>query len=447
MTQPRLGLRKISLDIGATLARQMFALFLGLGTSMIIARALGPDGNGQYSLAMLLPTFLVVFFNFGISPANVFYVGRDPSASLVAYRASIRIWFVLSAFGVGVATIVILFKARQWFPGVSSPLIWIASALFPLGLLQAYLLSLLQAAQDFRRYNSVMIVSPIIMLVLVLGVFLLDGGVVGIIFASLLTQFFILVFTFFAVRIHVLNKKKVCTQLTWIEYARTAINYGFKSHMSNIITFFNYKIDIFLVNMFFSPTYAGVYVISVNMAERLWLLSQAVSTVIFPRLSELHAEEEVRRQLTPLIARWMLIMVTIAACLFAVLGQYLIRFIYGLGYVGATEPFLFLLPGMVLASITKILANDIAARGRPELNMYTSFVVIFINILGNLYLIPRLGLTGAAIATTTAYSVQAVLLVWMYARLSCNCWHFLISFGQQDAKIFKQIQIFLTSTK
>ena len=282
------------------------------------------------------------------------------------------------------------------------------------------------------------------MLLFIFFVFLLKGSVVEVIFAAVLTQFVNLVITYFLLHRRISEINRTSVNWSCAEYIIHALRYGYKAHLSNILTFVNYRADIFLINLLISPVFAGIYVISVAMSEKLWLISQVVSTVILPKLCELHAEEEVRRQLTPLIARWMLVLVTIAACFFAILGPSMIKFLFGNEYLGAAVPFLFLLPGIVLASITKVLANDIAARGRPELNMYTSFVVIIINIVGNLYFIPLWGLFGAAIATTFAYSVQAVLLVRMYAWLSGNCWYFLFSFGVEDAKILKQIRVALS---
>ena len=443
IVQSRLGLQRISLNIGVTFTYQLLALLLSLATSMIVARSLGPVGNGQYSVAMLLPTFLVVFLNLGISPANVYYVGRNSGSLVVACRASIRMWCVVTIFGACICAFSIFLRGDQWFPGVPSALLWLASASFPLGLLQSYLLSMLQAVQDFQRFNIVTFLSAVIMLVLAIVASLLIGNVVSIVAAAVLTQLANLVATYFLLQRRISEMQMVDDDVKCSGYVMQALRYGYKAHLSNILTFVNYKADIFLVNLLISPVSAGIYVISVSMSEKLWLLSQAVSTVILPKLSELHDEKEVRRQLTPLITRWMLVIVMLSACMFAVLGPYLISTFFGEGYTDSAIPFLFLLPGIVLASITKVLANDIAARGRPELNTYTSFVVIAINIAGNLCLIPQWGLSGAAIATTIAYSIQAALIVLMYAWLSGNCWYFLFSFGEQDLNILKEMRNFL----
>ncbi|MDZ7782930.1 MAG: polysaccharide biosynthesis C-terminal domain-containing protein [Halioglobus sp.] len=91
------------------------------------------------------------------------------------------------------------------------------------------------------------------------------------------------------------------------------------------------------------------------------------------------------------------------------IGYPLITLIFGDAFKEAYVPLLVLLPGIVMASGARVLANDIAARGRPELNMYTSVVVVTVNVLGNMLLIPLYGLAGAAIATSIAYALNFMM--------------------------------------
>jgi Na+-driven multidrug efflux pump len=54
--------------------------------------------------------------------------------------------------------------------------------------------------------------------------------------------------------------------------------------------------------------------------------------------------------------------------------------------------------------------------------MYTAVAVVAINVVGNVVLIPRMGIVGAAIATTISYSVDAAVKLAIYSRLSGNRW-------------------------
>jgi O-antigen/teichoic acid export membrane protein len=206
------------------------------------------------------------------------------------------------------------------------------------------------------------------------------------------------------------------------DIVKKTLGYGWKAHLSNILAYVNYKADVFLVNLFIGPAAVGVYVIAVAMAEKLWLMSQAVSTVLLPRLSQLTDDEHTRKTLTPLIARWVLLATLLAALILAFVAHWLIVMIFGAEYSGAVLPLWILLPGIVCSSASRVLSNDIAARGRPQWNMYTAVVVVTVNVIGNILLIPDFGLLGAATATTIAFSLNLVMKLWVYERISGNRW-------------------------
>jgi len=67
---------KFTINTLITLITRILQLFLGIASSVIIARVLGPKGKGVYSLVILLPTLLITFTNIGISSASIFYIGQ-----------------------------------------------------------------------------------------------------------------------------------------------------------------------------------------------------------------------------------------------------------------------------------------------------------------------------------------------------------------------------------
>jgi len=174
--------------------------------------------------------------------------------------------------------------------------------------------------------------------------------------------------------------------------------------------------------MFIGSAAAGVYVIAVALVEKLWLVSQAVSTVLLPRLSQLSSEEGKRKIITPLICRWVLLVTLVGGLGLAVIVYPFTLLVFGSDYLGSVLPALVLLPGIVFVSGARVLANDIASRGRPELNMYVSAITMVCNVIGNLLLIPLYGLAGAAMATTIAYSLTLVLTLLIYTRFTSNRW-------------------------
>ncbi len=122
---------------------------------------------------------------------------------------------------------------------------------------------------------------------------------------------------------------------------------------SNILAFINYRADLFLVNLFLTPSMAGIYVVAIAITERLWLFSKAVAAAVLPRLSELHDREEIRRRLTPIVARWVLYLTILGGCALVPVVLYLLVPVFGAGYARAINAILLLMPGVVIGSQIK----------------------------------------------------------------------------------------------
>lgn len=406
-----LGLRRLFGNVASTLGRQLGAGLLQLGTLAVIARIFGPEGNGAYTVALLLPTLFASLLNLGIAPANVYYLGSKQVSPLVAWRSTLKLYASIVVIGWAIGATAILFFGESWFPGVSKSLLWVALLIFPVSLLLSLVSSLFQGLQRFGQFNLVLLLQPSLMLAIVVALLLIKmQSIIWLLLANLTASLVTLY-----VSLKVLKPLLIVDcENQFSGYSKAVLSYGRKAHLSNILTFVSYKADLFLLNLIIGPVAAGTYVVAVQISERLWLLSQASSTVLLPRLSELSGNEDKRKALTSLVTRWVLLVTLIGSICLAVIAFPAIKFVFGIAFLDAFLPLLLLLPGVVLMAGSRILANDIAARGRPDLNMYASCVVVVVNIAGNLALIPEYGIAGAAISTSAAYATSFMMSLGMH---------------------------------
>ncbi len=416
---PALSLRKFFTDFFFVQSRSWLSIVLGIASSVILARALGPSGRGVLALSMLIPSLLSTFLNLGVSPANVYHISTKKFTSQTVIRCSLQLWLLLSILGIAIGVLCIVVWGNTWFPNIPQPYLYACLALFPLILLNSFLTSILQGQQRFKEYNIATLVLPVLQLMLIfIFLWILNLGVMGAISSQAIGCFVALVIGSFLLGRAMWvkeDKEQVskCRQKT--------IGYGFRVHLSNIMAFVNYRADMFILNLFMAPSFVGIYTMAVGLAEKLWLLSQGISTVLLPKLGELHENEKKRRELTPFIARWVLVITFTGSVILWFMIPYIILFLYGEDFIGAVNPFRILLVGITLGASSRVLANDLAARGKPEFNFYSSIVIVTMNIVLNILLIPRYGMTGAAIATSTAYSVNFFIKIFLYKYLSqCN---------------------------
>jgi O-antigen/teichoic acid export membrane protein len=151
------------------------------------------------------------------------------------------------------------------------------------------------------------------------------------------------------------------------------------------------------------------------------MVSYAASTVLFPRVAA-ETEEQRQKEFTPLVARTVLWTTALVAIPLVLLSRWIVLLLYSEAFLPAVGALQALLVGIVALSAGRVLANDIAGRGFPGLNIYTGIAAVVTNVILNLLWIPRYGIVGAAWASTVSYTVSFLGALFFYCRLSGNRW-------------------------
>jgi O-antigen/teichoic acid export membrane protein len=429
-----LGLREIVSLVGANLLQRVGSLILQISAVVLLAHMLGPEGYGQYAVAILLPGVLAVVLSLGMRAASVYALGRGALIHVVL-RWNLRLGSLVVACGAALSAILVAHASDRLFPGIPPQLLWIGACGFPAVWFYNSLSSMLHGIQDFRRYNLTMLINPAAALVaVILLVWIAGSGASGAVVAWASGQMCGLALSAWFVRQHCAAESANAPSNS---PERPDLKYGLKSYLSHILAFLNYRLDIFLVNLFLGPAGAGIYTVAVRIAEQLWLIPAAAATVLLPRLAGLHAAEETRRQLTPIVARWVTLAGLGIAVTLAATVDWIVNLAFGPDYAQTAAVLRWLLPGIVAYTSVMVLSPDLMARGRPDLNGWAAGVSLAVNVVGNLILIPRYGVIGAALASTLAYVIAGLITIWFYTRLSQNSAWNLVRVGRTDWDIIK----------
>jgi len=252
---------------------------------------------------------------------------------------------------------------------------------------------------------------------------------------AILSWLFAYVIHFFLISIYILKSVGFQLHLSR-EDARPMINYGAKSYAGNLMTLFTYRLDNYLVNFYSGVASVGIYTTSVSTAEILWNLPNAVSSALFPKISGL--DETTGSLLTARTCRILVLISIPLAILFGVLGYILIPVIFGAQFAASAVPFLLLLPGMIFVLVTKILSANLSGRGKPQYPAYTAAATLALTILLDIYWIPRMGVPGAALASTVSYFVGAILALTWFHRISGLSWRSALVVERGDIPLLKQ---------
>ncbi len=405
---------KFKQNVGATVSAQLVGLILSITNAAIIARWLGPEGKGMLALALLVPGMLGLFLSGGIGVANVYFAGsrRLDVPTLTANSVGFAVIAVILGIGV-VGGLVATGWLEAVVPGVPIWLVLIAMLGLPAGLLGGYFSTILQGLQHIVTVNLVNLAKVALTLALTLLLVIgLQLSLIGALVASLGAGAVAAMVTGALLR----REGATFTPLWDLSVMRPTFSFGLRGHIGNVLQFFNYRLDVFIVNYFLGPASVGIYIVSVMVTELLWYLPNAVGFVIFPKAAA--TRPEALNAFTPRVFRITLGLTALGALGLAVIGKPLIQVIFSSAFISAYVPMLVLLPGVILLGGAKVLTNEIAGRGYPHYNSVNSGLALVLTVVLDLILIPRHGIVGAAVASSVAYAVIFFTAIGFYLTVS-----------------------------
>jgi O-antigen/teichoic acid export membrane protein len=370
----------------------------------------------------------------GVAPATVYYVASGQYDKKIALQSNLTLSFWIGILSVLLGVIIVLLFSKTFFADVEVYLLFFVLFSIPAQMAVSYLQGVSQGLQDFKTYNMFSIFPQIVMLVMAyVTIWVLKMDVFGAVLTYVSSVYFSAVTLIIFIFHRLSGEGKIKFSLRPNrKYSIDILKYGVKSHLANIVGFLNYRADTFLLNFFSGVTAVGVYGVSVGIAERMWILSASVSTVLYPKIASMENSDDKRNLLTPLIARHVLLFSFLLSVVVGLLSDYIIGLLYGYEYLESARALRWLMPGVVMTSMSRVLANDIAGRGYPMINLRHSLVALGVNILANIILIPILGVVGVAISSTISYSLVAIIKVISYSRLANVRWQDLLLLTYDD---------------
>jgi O-antigen/teichoic acid export membrane protein len=397
-----------------TLATRGALILVGLVTSVIMRRALGPAGMGLYSLAIVAASMVFNATNLGVGAVSGYSLGRKktPLAELAGnlLSLSVAIGAVTLALSLALSGVLV----SRFLPSV--PLWAIVVALFTVpfsGLLYNFQM-LFRAKGDFRNFNIVEALQPgsYFVFFVLCAVFIptrIFGASIAVFLASNVIA---------GLGAVLLMRRCVSFGFRWDPaLVKGTLRFGVQQNVAIFLDVLNYRFDMLLVNYFLNPAAVGFYATSLVIPEKLWNIPNVLSTVLHSRVAHAGDENDANRD-TALVSRITVLIIGVSCVAILLLGRLLIRLLYQDRFLPAVTPMLVLLPGILMISIAKVLTSALIARGYPRANLWAGLAAVSSNVACNVVLIPRMQIAGAALASTVSYTLYAVVIVSYFIRVT-----------------------------
>lgn len=390
---------------------QVIITLFSLATVIITARALNTDGRGQFSLALLLVNIVFIFTEFGLGSAGtrLAATGRWPGPTVLgshAFAIGVR---VLVAGCIGF--VIIRFAGGSVFPGV--PAYYLI-----LGMLQILpftvagsILPLLLGLGLAKEYNRLLVTNSLLGFVFLAGGWIFFGLDVR---KALLLQLGSSLINALSVW---RKTNRAVGGLAWpsLRYLAEAYRFGFGMYISSVLSFANTRIIWLFINNFVGVTGVGLYTVAQTATDRIYLIADALATVLFPRVAKdpLHSSSLI----TPFVFRLAIAIVGVLALALSFSANWLVHILFTNSFSGSVPIIRLLLVAAVFSSGWRVLAQDFNGQGRSAVTATVNGVATFCGLGLAFLLLPRIGLRGAAWAMLVSTGVTMVAGVWLYGRL------------------------------
>lgn len=184
------------------------------------------------------------------------------------------------------------------------------------------------------------------------------------------------------------------------------VKFGFFPMLSILMASLNYRLDVLMLNEQVPDAAIGVYSIGVLLADRIWLVPDAMKGVMISNITKGKDSSEV--------AHVMRICNTLCLCLIVgiiLIGEPFLNLVFGPEYEGAYSITLILLLGVFPMIAYKIIAAYNIVLGRQKISFILLTVSVVCNVVANYFMIPVWGIYGAGVASVISYGICSVLFV------------------------------------
>ncbi|HRP59261.1 MAG TPA: polysaccharide biosynthesis C-terminal domain-containing protein [Vicingus sp.] len=399
---------------------QIPVFVLGIVSGVFSTRILGEEAKGVFSLFQANYLLFVMLFSFGIQTGIVYFVSSKKYSEQIVAGLSFAVFIVSSFLLTSILLIAYYFGfSAYFFPEGYDKLPYVFSVviLFILTLFNNVTTSFFQAHSMFSIINRISLINSIVnaMLFSIVYFFILNNG-----FSSSERFDYMLIMTIFLVfmnslvwivlYVYKIGVKPKVNNITR-DIIKKFIGYSLLIYLGTVINFFNYRLDLWIVNYFLDEKELSHYSLAANIAQIILIVAVTIASVILPKLS--NETDEKKFEIFTLVSRASFSVFFILIVMAIITSNFLIPLLYGKEFLPTIVPFQILAIGIFISCITQVFTIIVITLNKSKYSIYACTIGLFFTVFFDLYLIPIYNINGAAIATLISYFVIFIVTYYL----------------------------------
>jgi O-antigen/teichoic acid export membrane protein len=381
----------------------IFNILLGWILTKLNTQYLTVNEYGQYALIITVMYYSQSFFSFGAfeSTSRLLALVNDEKIKRQLFGASFTgavILFIPLTISLSLFSLI----SDSLFEVKIGSLILNFSLFAGLVILHSFFMITLRGSGDISKLSFV-IFSPRAIYVLILGYFILVNRftIVNSLFSMFLALFLTMILIWISIR-PLFNSLNHSIN----EIIKETKQYGINIYIGNLLHETLKHSDKLLISYFIDAESLAYYGLAYMITYPLSHFSNSLATTLFNKFA---SQNRINKKV--LIINFLYIIITVLIFIF--LRELIVTYLFSSKYITAIGVMLPLAMAFGFSGLCKPYTLYLMARGQGKKVRNISIIILILNIIMNVYLIPRFGIIGAGWATFIAYGLD-FFLYWYY---------------------------------
>jgi len=392
---------------------------------LVVTWLFGPAIVGVYLLALFLIEVAATLATAGLSDATTVFGSRMSAGDHGKQETSDEVHRMLGvAFGLAVAASLGVVAAAYLganllvsslypeMPALAPALRLFAWSIPPLAIARLSVAS--TQARMRMEYDALIfgLARPLLVLSFGVAAWWLGSGLQGLVAAYVLAHWLLALFGLAALSRH-FEFRRVWQSLGQFSGARQLLAFAIPQNLNMTMNRYLARIDVIMLGALgHSAPDLAFYGTAALIAGNLRQIRLVFGTAMMPVATRHHRDGDraaLKDTLTRL-TRWTASVVVPVALVLVIVRGDILRLFHDT-YTGDSTFMVLLVAGALFGCVTGLAGNTLVSTGHTGWTLFNSLLVATVNTGLNLWLIPLLGLTGAALATAVAIVVVSILQI------------------------------------
>nr|WP_304220099.1 flippase [Fredinandcohnia onubensis] len=403
--------RKIGKNTLWLIYEKAFRMILSLFVGLWVARYLGPTNYGQLNYAISLIGMLIPFVSLGLDGVVVKELAKGDKDIYKILGTTLVSRFISGFLLVFCLILIILLFDFSTNKEVEILILIISFSLVfkSFETIDLWFQANVESKYTVFSKNISYLLSAILKIILILlGASVFFFAVVNVIEFMLLGLFLLLMY-----------KKRENDIKKWSfdkTYFNDLIKESWPLILSGLTISIYMKADTIMIGTMLNSTEVGLYSSAVKLAELWYVIPTALVTSMAPSIAKvkkmnLNYNTKIKKLFDVMVLSSLIVAIPVT-----LFSNKIVGLMYGKEYLGASVTLSIYIWASIFVFLGVAKTPWIINEGLIKFNFYATLIGAVLNIVGNYFLIPIMGINGAAISTIVTQAFASVLVFSFFKK-------------------------------